>query len=186
MRIRDLLRRRSQRSQPIPVQIGDGHQDGAAHQSVADLFDDLVTRAVASGAEKARSQPRSAPPPVPPLRRWPTNSALTQRPCWKITPESGKVSSTTWRDPDKERAIPAGRAHGGDAFTASGAAKPEPQKAPERRRFLRTATRSASGQPRRYHQSRRLAPLTGYGSTRSFRQRFECNTLGPAPDYDYD
>ena len=46
-----MLRRLRQRSRSTSTQITYGQQDSsAAHQSVADLFDDLVSRAVASGA----------------------------------------------------------------------------------------------------------------------------------------
>lgn len=47
-----MLRRLRQRSRSTSTQITYGQDSSAARQSVADLFDDLVTRAVASGADQ--------------------------------------------------------------------------------------------------------------------------------------
>lgn len=51
MRIRDLLRRLWPGSRSLPTQIVDGNQGSTARQSVAEMFDDLVRQAVASGAD---------------------------------------------------------------------------------------------------------------------------------------
>lgn len=54
MRIRDLLGVRRRRSRSVPTQIADDQRDSTARQSVADLFNDLVKQAVASGADNEK------------------------------------------------------------------------------------------------------------------------------------